>query len=37
LFALAQPAPDLVPPGNGSGPSIAAELRKLGELRDAGC
>jgi hypothetical protein len=33
---MSQPAPDLAPPSNGSAPSIADELRKLGELRDAG-
>jgi hypothetical protein len=36
LRLLTQPAPNPVPPTNGSGPSIADELRKLGELRDAG-
>jgi Short C-terminal domain len=33
---LSQAAPNPVSPSNGSGPSIADELRKLGELRDAG-
>lgn len=36
LRLMSQPAPDPVPPSNGPGPSIADELRKLGELRDAG-
>jgi hypothetical protein len=36
LRLVSQPAADPVPHSSGPGPSIADELRKLGELRDAG-
>lgn len=36
LRLMSQPAPGAGQPRHGPGPSIADELRKLGELRDAG-
>lgn len=36
LRLMNQPAPGTAAPSQGPGPSLADELRKLGELRDSG-